>query len=261
MAESIGHRAAKSALASWLRGRSRVGANFKGLQPVLDCVPLSLDKPMFGVYEEYPVCTAANGTLVGLDLVPHAAPEHRVGEGGNVVCADTTGWHCWAASYGKIASKQHQIPTQKDIKKWNLECGLQDHRLRSLYFFDIGVVNPEGRLSTVFEIKHTHPTTDDKIAWLEQHNVRWFEVSADWILSRVNSPFSIAGSILRPWRDDKCAGGCGEGDQRLATDRKLGRWWCCSCTEEKSLCRHVDCVDFRDEKSNEWCSIHARLVD
>jgi hypothetical protein len=128
------------------------------------------------------------------------------------------------------------------------------------WFFDIGVVDSSGRLATVFEIKHTHPITEKKVEWMERHGIRWFEVSADWILNRCQSPFSIAGAMIRPWTETSCAG-CGEDDQRMMTEeRKLGRVWCCGCIEEKSVCRHVDCVDFRTDNS-EWCAIHARLLD
>jgi len=266
MAESYAHRFAKQALASWLRGRSRVGKNFKGLQPFLPYLPISTNKPMYGVYEEYPVCTTGTGVVIGLERTPHAAPGQGAHLEGEVLCKDATGWHCWESSYGKIASRGHRIPTAKDIKRWNeahpLSSGMPQLRLNMNYFFDVGLVDPEGRLAVAFEVKHTHPTPQAKIDWMEANGVRWFELSADWILNRCQSPFNITGAILRPWTETVCYK-CGEEDLRLMSEQKLGRNFCISCVEEKSLCRHVDCLDFRDPESenDEWCPIHARLID
>ena len=74
----------------WLRGRSRVGENFKGLQPVLPFVPWS---SVFGVYEEFGVCT---------DNLEGSIED------------------CFEARASKIATRDHKIPTKKDIKKWKL---------------------------------------------------------------------------------------------------------------------------------------------
>jgi len=239
MSESLAHRFSKQAFASWVRGRSRVGINFKGLQPVLPYIPISSNKPMYGVYEEYPVCVDETGELVGLE---------------SNSCL--TGWHDWTKQHGKIASKGHQIPSSKDIKKWNAS---HHPRLKMKWFFDIGVVDENGRLSCVFEIKHTHASTDQKIAWLEENNVKWFEVSADWILNRVRAPFDISGCILRPWDSDNSCKSCKSERKEIVTT-KLGRGLCHDCIDIKNIefCHHPDCSEVTIENTRR-CAIHARL--
>lgn len=149
------HRFAKQTVATWVRGRSRVGANFKGLQPVLDLIPMQPKSasPMFGVYEEYPVCTSKIG-LLGV-----AASE-------------------WKSS-GVKASKAHGIPLAKDIGAWNEKCS-KEQKLKLEWLFDVGVVDPvTSKLCFVIEIRHTNPMTDEKIAWLDEQGISWLEMSAD----------------------------------------------------------------------------------
>lgn len=246
MAESYAHRFAKQTVASWLRQRSRVGANFKGLQPVLEFIPLSTDKPMHGVYEEYPVCVTKGGVEVGF----------QSNEDG------ITQWHEWAATHGKIACKGHGIPTKKDIRKWNDERKRSDPtRLASALYFDIGVVS-KGRLTAVFEIKHTHPSTEEKLAWLDAHEVRWFEISADWVLARCSSPYDIAGGILKPWIDSVCTKCHQELCDETTGLMKLGRRLCFDCAGPEfgvQFCGHADCVELITGANGEWCPIHARF--
>lgn len=251
MAESLAHRYAKQTLASWLRARSRVGANFKGLQPVLPHIPLSTDKPMYGVYEEYPVCRAEklSSRQIGLTC------DMNVG-----TVASTTDWHAWAAQHGKIASKSHGIPSKKDIKQWNDARKRSDRtRITSAQYFDIGIVS-NGRLSVVFEIQHTHPSTPEKIAWLEHERVTWFEISADWILNRCSAPFSIEGAILKPWNEVKCKV-CGGVEGDIFPSSKLGRKLCSKCVTNHRFCSHPDCSDFTVDflVTSRRCKIHARL--
>lgn len=169
------HRFAKQTLATWLRGRSRVGVNFKGLQPVLPGLPLhpKSASPMFGVYDEYPICTmSTTNEIVGL------------------ACTE------WKTR-GIKSSKGHGIPLGKDIKQWNENC-TKDKRLRMEWFFDVGVVDPvTSQLCYVFEIVHTNPMDDAKIEWLRANNIQWIEISALWIMNRVKSPFNLHPGITR----------------------------------------------------------------
>jgi hypothetical protein len=251
MSESYAHRLTKQTLATWLRARSRIGANFKGLQPILPFIPLSTDKPMYGVYEEYPVCKDG---LEGLQCECQGNDLH------------TTGWHCFEAKHGKIAARAHKIPTKKDIKKWKQSKAKP--RLKHMLFFDIGIVGPDGKLCCVFEIKHTHPTTDEKVQWIEANGIRWFEISADWILNRCRSPFSMEGAILKPHRSYQSGSvsECVKCKQEISAARpgksKHGRWVCDSCTFQHrvNFCTHPDCVSVWVDEEARYCAIHKRIL-
>ena len=70
--ESYLHRYGKKVVASWLRKKIRIGSNFKGLSNLkmdLDFKELQQEKPMLGVYEEYPVCKdLKTNQKVGIDI-------------------------------------------------------------------------------------------------------------------------------------------------------------------------------------------------
>lgn len=171
--ESYLHRFAKQTVASWLRGRVRTGTNFKGLQPLADYIPIGMQAPMYGIYEEYPVLADNTGCDKNQD------------------CADcslhVTGWHCYCAKHTDFTvCHKHGIPVLKELNK-----------LKIAHVFDIGVVNAAGKLCCVVEICNTNPIETRKIEWLTEHQVPWFELSADWIMKQVKSPYSISDGITR----------------------------------------------------------------
>lgn len=168
MSESYMHRFAKQTLAGWVRGRIRIGENFKGLQPLTKIISIGTEAPMFGVYEEFPVTKEGIGLSVNRETYPDAK-------------------HGWE-TVGSRFKLKHNIPLKKELD------ALQ---IKPKYFFDIGIVNPEGRLYCVLEVCHKHSIRDDKIQWLKDHNIEWVEFSAEWILNQCHSPFSIQDGILR----------------------------------------------------------------
>lgn len=175
--ESYMHRFAKQTVATWLRSRSKIGVNCKGLQPLLPVLPL-LDQsfaPMYGVYEEFPICKTASGQLIGLGL----------------------SWKEWRETSGMKVSKQHGIPSQKDISAWNQLAKTKDEKLSMEWFFDVGVVDASQRLCCVCEVVHKNPVEDAKIAWLNENKISFAELNAEWIMTRVKSPFSLQEGILR----------------------------------------------------------------
>ena len=124
---------------------------------------------MFGVYEEYPICTNINGDVVGLHL------------------------HEWQSK--KIATKQHGIPSCEDVLKWNDTTG---DKYRLDWFFDIGVIDPESkRLCYAIEIVHKCATPEPKIKWLKDMNIHWIEINADWVMNCVRTPFNLHKGVLR----------------------------------------------------------------
>jgi hypothetical protein len=169
--ESYMHLYAKQVLASWLRNRVHVGANFKGLQPICNFVPYqNQTAPMMGVYEEFPVCTTR-------DLQCNAKYP--------------TIWHELSDTSNFAVKKKHGIPSVKE---------LSDGGYKPSFIFDVAVFerkNELSRLNCVFEICHTHPMDEAKIQYLKTHDIKWFELSAEWIMNQVRSPFSIQQGILR----------------------------------------------------------------
>lgn len=186
--ETYLHRHAKGVLATWLRGRSKVGVNFKAFPGIRADIPLSTDKPMYGVYEEYPV-------VITQDDEPEPIGHRRLCEGGE--CDHKHAWECYNSMMFKVSSKMHGIPSARDIKRFNEKTFPQTNRLKMRWFFDVGIVDNEGRLCTVFEVCHSNPMTEAKIEWLNENNVKWYEISAEWIMGRVRSPFSLKDGIIR----------------------------------------------------------------
>ena len=119
---------------------------------------------MLGVYEEYPV------TEDGIGLTRRKEES-------------THGWD----DVGKFKMK-HNIPTKRE---------LDELEIKPKYFFDVGLVNSKGILYCVFEVCYKHPMCDDKIRWLKEHNVIWYELSAEWIMNQCHSPYTIQDGILR----------------------------------------------------------------
>jgi hypothetical protein len=172
------HRFAKQTVGSWLRLRSKVGANYKGLNPLLPVLPL-LDRsfsPMFGVYEEYPICKTADGQLIGLHI----------------------SWDDWrqVQTTKMKVSKQHGIPSQSDIQNWN-QLAQKDGKLSMEWFFDVGVVDASKKLCCVCEIVHKNHMDDTKINWLNENKVSYVEMNAEWIMTRVKPPFDMTEGIMR----------------------------------------------------------------
>lgn len=171
--ESYMHKCAKQIVSTWLRSRSKVGEKFQGLQPVTPHIPL-LPKtfgPMFGVYEEYPICkNRKTGALIGME-----------------------GWSGYCKAAPLKVAKMHGIPSQKEIR-------LHAETTKALtmeYFFDIGLLDAASKLCFVVEICHKNPMEDAKIAWLKENNVGWVELNAEWVMTRVRAPYSLRDGILR----------------------------------------------------------------
>ena len=181
--ESYLHRYAKQTIGSWLRGGIRVGENFKGLQPLFASVPIGMPAPMYGVYEEYPIAK----TQLGLQRCCHLTESDKS-------CNCLTGWHCYQTNgssnglTGLTVAHRHGIPTIKELVNAKLPID---------FIFDIGIVNASGQLCCVVEVCHKNPMQPNKIKWLTDNGVAWFEVSAEWVLNQVRSPFNLKDGILR----------------------------------------------------------------
>lgn len=180
--ESYMHRSAKQIVGTWLRKRSRVGVNFKGLQPLLPHLPVHPKKPMFGVYEEYPVgYDRATNDPVGFSRAVDTA-------------RFDTDWDRWVDGNPELSSvKRTGIPTVKELtahEAWKTKVKME-------CVFDLGVVDAEGKLCYVIEICHKNPMSDKKIAWLAENGLGWCELSAEWVMNRVKPPFDLSEGILR----------------------------------------------------------------
>jgi hypothetical protein len=181
--ESYLHKFAKQTVATWIRGRVKVGAKFKGLQPMGDAIPFGMEAPMCGVYEEYPILRDRTGLQRVCCQSDDVADADR--------CNHLTGWHCYVHSNpGKLTiPHKHGIPTLKALSEAKMpaaEC-----------VFDVGVIDTTGKLCCVVEICHTNPMNAKKIKWLTDNNVTWYEISAEWVMKQIRSPYSVAEGLYR----------------------------------------------------------------
>lgn len=180
--ESYMHLFAKQTVASWLRGGVRVGQNFKGLQPIGQFLPAlpQTAQPMMGVYEEFPIALV-KGTdqqHIGLSIGCEEKCEHR------------HGWDCYAAKTERKFHKMHGVPTAKEVN----EC----KEIACKHIFDVAVISgADAKIVFVVEICHKNPIDAAKVAFLNNHNIRWFELSAEWVMNQVRSPFSVTDGIVR----------------------------------------------------------------
>lgn len=161
--ESYMHKYAKIVLASWLRKKIKIGEKYKGF-PSVDMTSLGIfpnnrgTKPMWNVWLEYPVCQYQN-KVIGLD-----------GQ-----------WKKYLDQNKLKVNSRHNIPTRYEVSKMDIT---------GLYFFDVAIVDEEG-IKAVFEVRHKHDMTPDKIAWLEKYKIPYYEIDATWIMSRVKPPFVL----------------------------------------------------------------------
>ena len=155
MAESYLHYHAKNSLASWLRKMQ--GKKWKGLNNIIiKCLGVS-KSPMFGVYTEFPVCKDKNTKkIIGLDI----------------------SWFDFFAGNPTMKPKmKHGIPQKYELKEW-------EDQLVILHIFDVAVVD-NGRLSYIFEIKHTHAMDNRKIRFVKKNKIPTYEVAAQWVIERI----------------------------------------------------------------------------
>ena len=173
--ESYKHRYAKKTVAQWIRQRCRIGDKFKGLQPLV--IPINSSQPMNGVYEEWPVTSEW---------------------GSELTCADCSHQHPWECCHAAphLTKKKHGVPCKRDFSQWN-RAKSKNKKLSPEWYFDVALIDSNGRLCYVFEIKHKHAMCDEKINWLNEHSIPWVELDADWVLERVKSPYDLTDGILR----------------------------------------------------------------
>lgn len=171
--ESYLHKYAKVVVSSWLRKRIRIGENFKGLSNItldIDYTELKKQKPMHGVYMEYPVCEdTKTKKKVGIDIL----------------------WDDWLKD-NKMESKvksKNRIPTSYELKEMESE-------LKVLGLFDIGLVD-DGKLKYVFEIEHKHPSTAKKIKFIKDNVIKGYEISAQKVMEQVKCPYAI--ELINEW--------------------------------------------------------------
>jgi hypothetical protein len=171
--ESYLHKYAKVVVSSWLRKKIRIGKKFKGMSNLkldLDYEELKKQKPMLGVYMEYPVCKdMKTKKKIGIDIM----------------------WNKWLVDNNldsKVKSKS-RIPTSyelKDIESYAKVVGV----------FDIGIIT-NNKLKYVIEIEHKHPTTPKKIKFIQDNNIKGYEISAQKVMEQVQCPFTI--DCLNEW--------------------------------------------------------------
>ena len=169
------HYYSKIVMGSWLR--RIIGKKQKGMNNIdIACLSKKI-KPMFDIYAEYPVCLD-NKTkkIIGLSS---SATDCKEG-----CCSVWKEWFDKNTEY-KVYAKS-KVPTKKEIKSYKMKNDKdeEENRLTSLYYFDIGVVD-EGRLKYAFEVEYKHPLNAKKIKFIEKHNIKTFEISAEWVMSRM----------------------------------------------------------------------------
>jgi hypothetical protein len=165
--ESYMHKYAKVVLSTWLRKKIRIGETYQGLSNVP--LPSKKEAPMYNTYVEYPICKAKNNVIVGLKPL-------------NVKNGHS--WSEWLKNNGKKVSQKHNIPTSFELKQWETE-------LTPLHIFDIAVLDSDNKIHSVFEIQHQHPITEHKKKFLVENKIKGYEISAEWIMNKVKSPFTI----------------------------------------------------------------------
>lgn len=165
--ESYMHKYAKVVLSTWLRKKIRIGESYKGLCNVP--LPNKGISPMFNTYVEYPICKDKNNAIIGIQPL-------GVNNGHS--------WSEWLKTNGKKVSQKHNIPTSFELKQW-------ENELTPLHIFDIAVLDSENKIHSVFEIQHQHPVTEHKKRFLLDNKIKCYEISAEWVMNKVKSPFSI----------------------------------------------------------------------
>lgn len=175
--ESYMHKYAKVVLAGWLRKKVRIGEKFKGL----DNIQLTLSdtpskKPMCNVYTEYPICKDKNGNIIGLKI-----------QNTNTQNKNEHPWDEWLKNNNRKVSAKHNVPTSYELKQY-----VDSKELTILHIFDLVYINPITKsVESVFEIMHKHPVTEYKKKFIEEYNLKGYEISAEWIMNKVQSPFHV----------------------------------------------------------------------
>ena len=81
---------------------------------------------------------------------------------------------------GHTISWNEKIPTYYQLKQNNI---------KPLFIFDIAVINCEsGKIEQVFEIKYKSPMTKNKIKFLKDQNIEYYELDAINILNNCRPP-------------------------------------------------------------------------
>jgi hypothetical protein len=80
---------------------------------------------------------------------------------------------------GHTISWDNKIPTYYQLKQDNI---------KPEFMFDIAVINNSGNIESVFEIEFKSPMTQKKIKFLNDHNIKYYEVSALDIMTNCRPP-------------------------------------------------------------------------
>jgi len=179
--ESYMHKYAKTVLAGWLRKKIRIGENYKGL----DNIPLCLlpegggeKYPMCNIYVEYPICKDKDGNVIGLTMNA---------DKGDFDKSHIHPWEQWLKKYNRKFSAKHNVPSSFELKPY-----IDSGELTVLHIFDLIAIDPKkGCVDSVFEICHKHPVTPYKKKFIEDNGLKGYEISAEWIMNKVKSPFHV----------------------------------------------------------------------
>lgn len=179
--ESYMHQYAKVVLASWLRKKVKIGSKFKGLANInltLNDSP-KLYAPMYNVYSEYPICKDKNGQIIGLQFGADLL------DGSKLI--SNHGWDQWCQDNNTKFASKHNVPSSYELKKY-----IDSKELTILHIFDVVYIHPDTKnLECVFEIMHKHPVTEYKKKFIKEHSLKGYEISAEWIMNKVDSPFNV----------------------------------------------------------------------
>jgi len=159
--ESYKHKFAKTVLVSWLREIAGAkSADAVKLEPLSWRV--NRGGPHFGVWEEYPFAIDSENRLWGDSLV-----------------WDETG------DWGDAPGGSHP-----DFK-WTLRPPTYDEliamKLLPVCIFDVAIQH-KGSIIYGIEVVHRNPVSAEKVAYFKRIHAEVYEISADWILSRVHRP-------------------------------------------------------------------------
>jgi len=174
--ESYMHKYAKVVLAGWLRKKVRIGEKFKGLDNIQFTLSREGGKssPMCNVYSEYPICKNKDGNIIGLNMNTKESQLNHP-------------WEQWLKDNNRKVSAKHSVPTSYELKEY-----IDSKELTILHIFDLVYINPLTKsVETIFEIMHKHPVTEYKKKFIEENGLKGYEISAEWIMNRVQSPFHV----------------------------------------------------------------------
>jgi hypothetical protein len=186
--ESYMHKYAKVVLAGWLRKKVRIGEKFKGLDNIiLTLSNTPKTSPMCNVYSEYPICKDKNGNIIGLSMNDESQIQSQTQSQIQSQTQIQHPWEKWLHDNKRKVSAKHNVPTSYELKEY-----VDSKELSILHIFDLVYINPNTKsVESVFEIMHKHLVTEYKKKFIEENKLKGYEISAEWIMNKVQSPFHV----------------------------------------------------------------------